>query len=179
MADPVTIGTIGLGSTAAGALTGAFGSIFTGEAQAAQYNYQAGVARVNAKIAQQDADYALAAGETEAQISGMRGRAQEGAIRAGIGAGNLALGSGSAAQVLKSQTELTQFDEATTRANAAKRAWGFQTEAAGDIATAGAMDIAAQTSKTAGEIGAVSSLIGGAGQVSSRWLQGQSVGLWS
>lgn len=178
MADPVSIGMIGLGSSAAGGLTGAFGSLFSGEAQAAQYNYQAGVARVNAKIAQQDADYTRAAGETEAEISGMRGRAQVGATRAGIGAGNLALGSGSAAQVLKSETELTQFDEATIRANAAKRAWGFETEKAGDIATAGAMDIAARTSRTAGDIGAVSSIIGGAGQVSSRWLQGQSVGLW-
>lgn len=178
MANPVTIGGIGLGASAAGALTGAAGSIFGGEAQAAQANYQANVARINAKIAQQDADYARAAGETEAQQVGMRGRAQEAAIRTGVAAGNLDIHSGSAAQVLKSQTALTQFDEATTRANAAKRAWGFETERAGEIASAGAYDIAARTARTAADFGAASTLIGGAGQVSSKWLQGKSVGLW-
>jgi hypothetical protein len=57
----------GMAASAAGGILGAGGSMYSGEAQAAQATYQAGVARVNARIAQQDADYARAAGEEEAQ----------------------------------------------------------------------------------------------------------------
>ncbi len=180
MADPVSAVAIGgMAASVAGGILGAGGSMYSAEAQAAQATYQAGVARVNARIAQQDADYARAAGEVEAQQVGMRGRAQTGATRVGFGAGNIDTSSGSAARVLKSETELTQFDEATTRANAAKRAWGFETEQAGDVAQAGAYGVAADTSRTTGEIGAVSSLIGGASNVSSKWMQGRSVGLFA
>jgi hypothetical protein len=78
--------------------------------------------------------------------------------------------------VLSSETAITQQNEAITRANAAKRAYGFNVAAAEDTAQAGAYKVAASTSEEAGELGAVSSIIGGAGSVSSKWLQASQSG---
>ena len=179
MAFPAALAGVGMGASALGGVTGAIGSLFQGQAQANMYNYQAGVAQVNAQIAKQDATYATQGGEVEAQQSGMRTRAEVGATRAGFGAGNLAISSGSPSKVIASETEIGQQNEALIRANAAKRAYGFEVGAAGDIAQAGAYRAAAKTSLAAGDIGAVSSIIGGAGQVSSKWLQAQQAGIFN
>ena len=171
MADPVSLATIGIGSAAAGGLTGAIGSLFSGNAQAGMYNYQAGVAQVNATLASQDANYAIQSGDVEAGQSGLRTRAQVGATKTGIGAGNIDVNSGSASKVIASETEIGQQNQGIIQANAAKRAYGFNVTAAQDTAQAGAYQTAASTSQTSGEIGAISSIIGGAGSVSSKWLQ--------
>ena len=175
MADPVTLATVGMGVTAAGGAVGAFGALKTGEAQSNMYTYQAGVARVNAAVAKQDAQYATAAGEVEATNSGLRTRAEVGSTRAGMAAGNVDVNTGSGARVLKSETEIGQENQATIRANAAKRAYGFDVKAASDTASAGALDIAATTSKESGDINAISTILGTAGSVSSKWLQAGQV----
>jgi hypothetical protein len=168
---------VGIGASAAGAGIGAIGSLFQGSAQSNMYKYQAGVAQVNATVAKQDAQYATQAGEVEAQNSGMRTRAEVGSTRAGMAAGNVDITSGSGARVIASETEIGQQNEATIRANAAKRAYGFDVKAAADTAQAGAYDVAASTSQTSGVLGAVSSVIGGAGNVAAKWAQyGQSFG---
>ena len=171
MADPVTLAAIGIGSAAAGGLTSAIGSLFSGQAQSNMYKYQAGVATANAAIAKQDAAYAIASGEVEAQQSGMKTRFQEGATKVGIAAGNIDTSTGSAGKVIASETEIGQENEAVIRANAAKKAYGFEVGAAEDVAQAGAYTVAGETSVTAGDIGAVSSVLGAAGNVSSKWLQ--------
>lgn len=177
MADPVSIAAIGMGASAAGGAVGAFGNLFQGGAQSNMYKYQAGVARVNATVAKQDADYAREAGEVEATNSGMRTRAEVGSTRAGMAAGNVDINTGSGARVVKSEIAIGQENQATLRANAAKRAYGFDVKAAGDTATAGALDIAATTSKESGDINAISTIIGAAGNVASKWMQyGQSFG---
>ena len=189
MADPVSIAAIGMGvsavvggvgiaSTAAGAATQAVGAAYTGNANAAMYNYQAGVARANATLAQQDAVYAEQAGEVNAQEIGLKGRAQVADTRAGIAAGNIDLNSPSARNVVRSETAITQQEESVARANAAKTAYGFETTTAMDTAQAGAYDVSAKTSRTAGALGVASSILGGVGSVSTKWLQGQSQGLW-
>jgi hypothetical protein len=175
MASPVALA--GIGTSAAGAGLGAFGSLFQGQAQSNMYKYQAGVAQVNATVAKQDAQYATAAGESEAATAGIKTRQQIGSTRAGIGAGNIDVNTGSAARVVASETAVGQQNEAMIRANAAKRAYGFEVKGAEDVAQAGAYDVAAATSQEAGEIGAVSSIVGGAGNVASKWMQyGQSFG---
>ncbi len=160
-----------MGASAAGGVVGAIGNLFQGKAQSNMYQYQAGVARVNATIAKQDSDYAREAGGVEAQQSGMRTRAEVGSTRAGMAAGNVDINTGSGARVVKSEIEIGQQNQATIQANAAKRAYGFDVKAAGDTATAGAMDVAATTSREAGDINAISTIIGTAGNVSSKWLQ--------
>lgn len=169
MANPIVLAGLGLGSTALGAVTSAFGSEQKGVAEAAMYNYQAGVANINAQLAKQDANYSLAAGEVSAEQAGMRQRAEIGATRAGFGASNIAGASKNA--VIGSEIAVGQETQGIVRANAAKRAYGYSVGAAEDVAQAGAYTSAAATSKTAGELGAVSSILGGVGSVSSKWLQ--------
>lgn len=170
MADPVTMmAVIGGGAAAGGAITGAIGSEAKGQSEAQMYNYQAGVAKVNAQIAKQDANYALEVGGVQGQQAGMRERATIGATRAGFGASNVSGGSKNA--VIASEIEVGQQNQGIIAANAAKRAYGYEVGAAGDTATAGALGFAAGNAKTAGNIGAVSSILGGVSSVSSKWLQ--------
>jgi hypothetical protein len=177
MADPISaMAVISLATTAASAGVSAAGAATASDAQAAQYRYQAGVAQMNAQVAEQDRQYALAAGEVTAQETGMRGRAQVGTTRAAFGASNV-MGA-SHENVLKSETAITQYEEALDRANAAKQAYGYAVEEAGGKSSVGSLGMAARTSKTAGEYAVASSLIGGFGNVSSKWVQGQSVGLY-
>lgn len=171
MGDPTTIAGASMGAQAAGTGIKAFGDWFSGQASSNQYTYQAGVARINAQLAKQDAIYATRVGEVEAQQQGMRGRAIVGRTTVGYGAGNISTATGSPSRVLASETAITQANEGTVRANAAKRAYGFNVAAAEDTASAGALDIAADTAKTASYINMASTIVGGSGNVADKWMQ--------
>src|ERR1700689_761919 len=120
--DPVSLTAISLAASAAGGGVSAFGALEQGKSQGAIYNYQAGVANLNSQIAKQNADYAVASGEVQAQESGMRTRQQVGGIIAQQGAGGLAIGGGSNARVVSSQQQVGQEDQALIRSNAARAA---------------------------------------------------------
>ena len=154
-----------------GSVISALGGLSQGQSQSNLYNYQAGVALQNANLKKQDANYAFATGGVEEQETGLRARAQVGATKAGFGAGNISTTSGSADKVIGSEIKIGQQNEGIVSANAAKRAYGFEVGAAMDQAQAGVDYAAAKYSKEAGTLGAISSIIGGAGSVSSKWLQ--------
>lgn len=179
MADPVTLGAISLGATAAGAGVSAFGSLYKGSAESDMYKYQASVAALNQKISLQNADYARQAGEVSAQASGLKTKSEMALSRAQFGAGNIAVGSGSASRVIQSEHEIGVQDQNIIRNNAAWKAYGYDVEAAKYGSEVGLYNKAARTSKTSGMIGAVSSILGGAGSVSSKWSQGTQTGIFS
>lgn len=169
---------IGIAAAAGGAVVSAFGNYMQGQDTAAMYNYRAGVAQTNAMIEKQNADYAIQAGEVKAQQEGMKVRAQVGQIRADQGASGLDVGSGSAALVQQSAKEIGAEDVAIIRSDAAKRAYGYDVSAY-QYGTQESLDkFAASTSKTSGDIAAIGSLLGGASSVSSKWMQGQSLGMF-
>lgn len=176
MAAPLAIGS--MVATAVGGITSAFGAIQGGGAEAAMYNYRAGVAQLNRQIAQQNAEYEVKAGEVQAQEVGMKTRYEVGRIRAAQGASGLDVNKGSAADVRISQEEIGEEDQATTRANAARRAYGYEVEGMGYQAES-RLDVAAgEQARTSGYIKAASSLLGGASSVADKWYQGRSVGLF-
>lgn len=179
MASPTDIGEVGLGSTAAGSALSAYGAYSGGQATSRMYGYQANVARINSTIALQNSDYARMQGEQQAVIQGRRGAQQLGGIRAAQGASGLDVNSGSSSQVQASQKSTTALDLNQIRSNAAKTAYDFDVQSTEDINQAGLYTSAASNAKTAGDIGALTSIVGGAGSVSSKWLQGQQEGLWS
>src|ERR1700756_3982066 len=127
MADPVSLGLagVGLATSAAGGITSAMGSVFQGNAQASMYGYQAGVARMNAQLATQDANYAREVGEIEAQEKGTETAARVGETKAIQGASNIDVNTGSSALVRQSEIGIGQFEESVIRSNAAKRAFGY------------------------------------------------------
>ena len=179
MASPTAIGETGLGATAVGSAISAVGAYSQGQSTSRMYGYQANMARINSQIAKQNADYARNQGEQEAVIAGRRGAQQLGGIRAAEGASGLDVNSGSAKDVQTSQKGTTALDLTQIRSNAAKTAYDYDVQSTQDISQAGLYDMASSNAKTAGEIGALSSIVGGAGSVSSKWLQGQQEGLWS
>lgn len=178
MADPVTWGAIGLGTSAAGGVMGAFGASAAGKSKAAMYNYQAGLAQMRSKIALQNRDYSLQTGEDVAARFGIKARQEIGSLRARQGASGVDVGSGSSVKVRESQKTITDLDMATIRNNAARRAYGYSVEAATEDAQSGLYKYAATSAKKAGDLDVMSSLISGASSVSSKWLQGQQAGLW-
>lgn len=178
MASPTAVGTVGLGASAAGSLISAFGAKSTGDANAKMYSYQAGIAQLNSQIALQNADYARNKGEEEAVIEGRKGAQTLGQIKATQGASGLDVNSGSNKDVQESQIETTKLDLNQTRSNAAKTAYDYTVQSQQDISQAGLYDMASSNSRTAGNINAVASLVSGAGSVSTKWLAGNTAGLW-
>jgi len=174
--DPVsgTIALIGMGASALGSGVSAFGAMLKGGADAAMYNYRAGVAEMNQRVAQQNADYARQAGEVQAQEEGMKTRAQVGHIRAVAGASGLDVSSGSPLAVRTSAEEVGQENIALIRSDAAKKAYGYEVQALSYGAESTLDRFAADRSKTAGMFEAAGTLLGGAGNVASKWLQYKS-----
>lgn len=173
-----TVGTIGIGSSLVGGLLGAFGANQSAKAQSQMYAYQAQVAKINSQIDKQNADYALAVGESQATQYGLKSAQQQAQIRAAQGASGVAVNSGSAADVQRSQRQISQMDLATIRQNAAKTAYDYNVKSVQDINQAGLYGLASTDAKRAGTLNVMSSLIGTAGSVSSKWLQGNTIGLF-
>jgi len=172
------IAVAGLLSSAAGAATSAYGAAQQGAGQQQMYQYQAGVARVNEQIARENADYARDTGEVQAVEEGMKERAQESATKAAFGASGFDVNTGSHADVLDSMKRVGSYNQALIRANAAKRAYGFEVGAFSEESQARMDEFSGSNARTAGLISATSSILGGVSSVSSMWLKGKQTGIW-
>lgn len=172
---PAALGIFSSLAGLAGAGVSALGSLFGGQSQAAMFQYQSAIAQLNANIAGSNAEYASNAGATQAAETGMQTRAQIGSTRAIQGASNIAVGSGSAPAVVSSERQIGDINVANVVNNAARVAYGYTVQQQADTIQS-KLDLAgASNSVTAGTIGAVSSLLSGAGSVASKWIQmGQS-----
>ncbi len=171
MADPFTWAAIGMGASALGGVVGAVGAEQKGAADQAMYGYQSQVALMNSRIAKQNAAYALEAGGSSAYQSGLKTGATVGLQKANQGASGVDVNTGSPLGIRQTTTSLGQLDQNLIRTNYAKKAYGFEVEAATKTAEAGADVIAGEQARKAGDIGALSSILGAAGSVSSKWLQ--------
>jgi hypothetical protein len=179
MADPFTWAAIGIGSSIASGAVGAYGALQKGAADSAMYGYQASVARMNQQIALQNAGYAQVAGGSAALQEGQKVAANRSAIRVAQSASGIDMNTGSARQVQVDQAKLGVQDQNIIRENYARKAYAYESEAASKGAEAvGDMAAADQASK-AGTINAFSSILGAAGSVSGKWLQGNSSFGWS
>lgn len=172
-----SISSAGLGLTAAGGVVGAIGSIFGGQAQQKMYDYQAAIAKQNAQIAKQNSDYAIQKGEQQAQNYGLQAAQRQGQIVVAQAASGLDVNSGSAKQVQESQQKITSMDLEQIRSNAAKTAYDYDVQSVNFSSQAQLDVLAGENASAAGGIGAMSTLLGSAASVSSKWLQGRQVGL--
>ena len=172
------MGYAGMGSTILGGITSIFGDLAQGRAEKQAYDYQAGVARLRAQIAEQNAGYASNVGEQQAAAYGYKAGQQLGMIKAVQGSHGLDVRSGSAAQVQQSQQLISATDMTAIRSNAAKTAFNYRQEAQQDVAQASLDTMAGQNATSAALIKADSSFLSTASSVSSEWLQGAKSGLW-
>lgn len=162
-----------------GAAVSAYGQYESGQAQKASANYNSEVAANNASIAEQTANRAAQAGEAQAEATSQKTRATVGAITANQAAGNIDVNSGSALDVQSSAKELGELDALTVRSNAAKTAYGYQTQSTSDTGQSQLDAFQAANAGTAGEIGAGASILGGvssaAGNYGKFLLQNSSI----
>lgn len=141
------------------AVVGAVASAY-GSQQQADYQYK--IAERNAKIADNQAQEALARGEQDVIEIQRRGAALRSAQRASLGAKGIDLGYGTAAD-LQDQTDFfTQSDVATARTNARKNAWGYKAQAGGFAAEG-------ENARYQGNLATTSSLLSAAGKVADKW----------
>lgn len=175
MADPFTWAAIGTAASVAGGAVATGGALAKGAADRNQYQYQAGVALLNQNIAKQNAAYTRDVGENAAFISGRKTQSTIAQQKVTQAAGGLDVNSGTNLDVRKSTAMVGSIDQATIRANYAKKAYGYEVEAATKGAEATGDVIAGDQAGKAGNINAASSILGTAASVSSKWLQGSSV----
>jgi hypothetical protein len=173
------VGTVGLGASLAGGLLSAYGNQQQGAAQQQMYNYKAQVAKINADINRQNAAWARTKGDKEAEQYGMKAAQRAGQIRATQGASNIDVNTGSAREVQQSQAKIKDMDLATIRSNAGKIAYDYETKAVMDENQASLDVMAGANAKKSGDLAALGSIIGTASTVSSKWMQGNQLGLWS
>lgn len=178
MADPVTLGTIGIMGSAAGGGISAIGSIFQGNAKRDELNYQAQVADINAQIAKQNADYAYQAGGQQSVALGMKQAQGQANIRNAQAASGLDVNSGSNKDVQDSAKLVDSMDAATLRANTARTAYGYTVQETGFKNSATAARVGAGNAERAGYIGALSSVVGSASSVADKWSKGTQSGLF-
>jgi hypothetical protein len=172
MADPVSMIAIGgMVASGLGAGVSAYGNMQQGAAQAAAYTYQAGVAQINSAIAANNANYAFAAGEQKAQQAGMQTRSIIGQTKAQQGGSGLDVNTGSAVDVRAAEADVGAENVAVIRNDAARTAYGYQVDEQQQLTQAALDKFAASNAKTAGFIGATSSVLGGASSVSDKWLK--------
>lgn len=175
MADPFSWAAIGTAASVAGGAVATGGALAKGAADRNQYQYQAGVALLNQNIAKQNAAYTRDVGENAAFISGRKTQATIAQQKVGQSAGGLDVNTGSNLDIRKSTTDVGAIDQATIRQNYAKKAYGYEVEAATKGAEAEGDVIAGDQASKAGNINAASSILGTVSSVSSKWLQGSSV----
>lgn len=178
MADPATLGSIGIAGNAAGGGLGILGSIMGGNAKRDELNYQAGVADINAQIAQQNSDYAMQSGGQQSVALGIKQSQGQARIRNAQAASGLDVNSGSNKEVQDSQRLVDQMDADTLRANTARTAYGYQVQKAGAKQSAQLLRMGAENAETAGYIGAASSFVSATSSVADKWSKGFQSGMY-
>jgi hypothetical protein len=101
-----------------------------------------------------------------------------GQIRAAQGASGIDVNSGSNVDVQKGASLVAKMDQDQIRENAMRKQTGFLQAAQGEKMQAGLYDYAGRNAMREGKIGALTSIIGGATSVASKWSQGSQVGIY-
>ena len=169
MCDPVSLGVASLVVGGVGIGMQAYGAYQQGQAQKAQYEYQAAVNRENAKGAQWQADDARVRG----QAAEVTQRRKAGALleqqKVALGGMGFDMTDQTGSAILSDTATLGEIDAQTIRLNASREAWGFEQQRRNFESNAAMSGIAGQNAATAGAFGATSSLFSGASSVADKW----------
>lgn len=172
--SPEVIVITSLAASVAGGAVGAVGAIQSGNAQKAAANYNSQVATEDATLAQQNATMAAQSGEAQVGQQQQKTRAYVGAVKANQAARGVDVNSGSAVDVRSSAAELGELDAINIRANAARTAYGYDTQAAGFKGQSQLDVYEGEQAVTAGEIGAGSTILGSVGSAGSNFANFQA-----
>lgn len=156
-------------ATVASTAVGAMGAIQQGNAASAAAGYNAKVAAQNAELQRQNAQYAGAQGEQNVAAAGAENKARLAAIEAQQGASGVDVGSGSFSQVRQSASKLGMLNALNLRSEAARKAYGFQTDAVNYEAQGRLSKAQGKAAKTAGYLSAGATVLGGAGKAADAY----------
>lgn len=166
-----------LAASAVSAGVSAYSAHEQGVARSQAMAYQAAVAKNNEALAEQ---YAQAETQKGARLEEEKRREtaqREGAIRAFAGASGVDANSGSPVRVTEDTASLGELDALTIRNNAQRAAFGYRTRGMDYAAQAQLDTMGSEDAARSGELGAWSSIIGGASSVSGKWLSYKQVGM--
>jgi len=181
MVDPVSLGVmaaVGIAGGAAGGIIGGLGAKESGEAAAGASTYKAGVALLNKQVSDQNASWALQAGDTQAEIKGLQARQKIGQEKVVQSASGFDVNTGTGERVRQDMSNVAAYDQNVIRWDAAKTAYGYGVKAAADTAESRLDLMAADQEREAGDIGEITSFINAGSSVASKWSQGKTIGLF-
>jgi hypothetical protein len=158
----------------AGAASSAVGAYYKSASDKAQLELSAGMADVDARMAEAAARTALNAGAREVQKSQLQTAGLKGTQRASMAANGVDLGEGSPLNVLNTTDTLGEIDANTLQANAIRQAMGYRTQAVNFTNQATTSRAGAGAISPSGA--AFTSLLGSAGSVAAGWYQYSKVG---
>lgn len=164
-AAPVALQLAGTGAKAKGQSQ-------AGTANSALYGYQAQVARRNAEVQRQRADYAEKAGIAGADIESLRGANILGTVKARQAASGVDVNTGSNVDVRAGIAKANRFSAENVLNNALLQAWGYKNQAANEEAQAGIYDAAARGAISGSDLAAGGTLLEGASSLPFGWLKG-------
>jgi hypothetical protein len=151
----------------AGLAMSAYGSMQESKAQKSQAEYQAGMARNNAIIANRNADEIEKQGKSNANINRRNVRDQIANQTVSLAAQGGDIGYGSNIDLLADQAQFGELDSLQIERNANAQAHNVRTGASNDTAQAGLFDL--QASNINPGMAGATTLMAGAGSVASKW----------
>lgn len=160
-------GSLGVGMQAFGMLNSAIGSFYSAKSTKLALQTQANIAAINARLSENTAQSALAAGQSQVAAQTLRAGQLKSSQRASMAANGIDLGVGSAAETLASTDVMKDIDKNTIEANAISSAWGYRTQGVSYVNDALAKSVTADAVSPIGS--GFTSMLGGAGQVASAW----------
>jgi len=156
-----------MGFAMLGTLISAGSSIMGGIASSNAADYQAQIARNNAIVAQQNAQWTSQAGTIQATNVGLKSREEIAQYKTGIAAKGIDVNTGSVKDVEAGATQNANTNVQTTQSNAEKQAYGYITQQKSYLDQASALESQASFDIFGGILGAAGSLAGGIGNFGS------------
>lgn len=158
-------------ASAVGTAVNALGEFQRGQAESAESDFRAQVARNNALIAEQNAQAELERGKADVRDQRRLIQQRIGSQRAQLAAQGFDVAEGSSIEILADTAVLGELDVLRIRADAENRARNLRQQAQ-DFRTESTLNaFAAKRAKQAGAIGAAGTLLTGAGRVGPSFLK--------
>lgn len=176
--DPATMGAMAIGSSVVSGALGIAGAKSSADASSDSFNFKAGIAKLNADIAKQNAAWSLNSGGIKAANYGLKAGQDIAETKVVQAASGLDVNSGSKEAVRDTQSDVAKYDQNLIRADAAHTAHGYEVKAASDTLEAEMDRVSAVNAQKAGKLAILSSVIGTGTSVASKWTQGNTIGMF-
>jgi hypothetical protein len=157
----------GIGMQIFGAITGAMGTMYSGQIAKMNMRGQAEIAEINARMAESQAQSLLEQGNREIGRMTMQAGKVKSAQKAAMAANGIDIGVGSAAETTATTDIVKELDALTINSNATRAAWAARTQSVAYSNQAIASRAGADAINPG--IAAFGSLMNSAGSVASSW----------